>query len=90
METIVTPNCELVNFTLADGVYDYDDPVDKFVVIIGGEEVAWAETKPQAERSFNELLHYDNEHFKHCPDDYDWKRGHTASADEDLGLESPL
>lgn len=69
-QAIVTQLAEWVNFTLTDGVYDYPDPVDKFVVIIEGEEVAWASTKPQAERSFNELLHYDGEHYRRCPSDY--------------------
>lgn len=67
---ILTQQATGVNFILADGVYDYPDPIDKFVVRVDGEDVAWAETRAEADRSFAELLHYDGEHFKHCPSDY--------------------
>lgn len=80
-------------FILADGVYDYPDPVDKFVVIIGGEEVAWAGTLAQAERSFIELIHYDAAHRQRCPSDYIPFDGVAPESDDwpdDYALELPL
>lgn len=91
--TIVTQLAEWVNFTLADGVYDYPDPVDKFVVIIGGEEVAWTETQAQAERSFIELIHYDGAHRQRCPSDYIPFDGIAPESDDwsdDYGLGAAL
>lgn len=84
---------DVKGFILADGVYDYPDPVDKFVVIIEGEEVAWAETQAQAERSFIELIHYDAAHRQRCPSDYIPFDGIAPESDDwpdDYALELPL
>ena len=58
-----------VNFILKDGVYPYDDPEDKFVIIIDGEEVAWSGTYAQAWRSYHEMLRIETAHFTRCPED---------------------
>lgn len=89
----LTSNQPLVNLVLADGVYPYPDPEDQWVVIIGSEEVAWAATKPQAERSYLEMLHYDNEHYQHCPSDYipfDGVAPETDDWADDYGLGARL
>ena len=46
-----------IEFLIRDGVHPYNDPEDEFywVVIVDGDEVAWAETRQQAERSYEEL-----------------------------------
>ena len=52
-----------LEFLIHDGVHPYNDPEDEFhfVVIVDGDEVAWAETKSQAERSYDELTTPDPE-----------------------------
>jgi hypothetical protein len=91
---IITQSIEAVNFILADGVYPYDDPEDKFVVIIDGAEVAWASTQAQAWRSYNEMLRCEGEHFQRCPGDYIPFDGLAPETDgewaDDYGLGSPL
>lgn len=41
--------------TLSDGVHPYDHPEDKFVVIVEGDEVAWAPTEAAGWIAYNEI-----------------------------------
>ena len=52
-----------LEFLIHDGVHPYNDPEDEFhfVVIVDGDEIAWTETKSQAERSYDELTTPDPE-----------------------------
>lgn len=62
----VIPNTQKVNctFVLSDGVYPYDDPEDRYVVILDGEEVAWSSDYGQAQRSYLEMLGLRREHIR--------------------------
>lgn len=51
-------------FVLPDGVYPYDDQEDRWVVILDGEEVAWAGDYGQAQRSYLEMLGLRREHLR--------------------------
>lgn len=53
--TSQTTECDQT-FILQDGVHPYDDPEDQWVVIVDGEEVAWAADQSQAWRSYREML----------------------------------
>lgn len=66
----LTQNEATVNI-LADGVYPYDDPtpvdyrgqVDKWVIRIDGEEVAWhSGTKQEAEAAYHDMLRVECDH----------------------------
>lgn len=45
-----------------DGVYPYNDPEDKFVVIVDGKEVAWAGTYAAAWVTYSEYLRVNKDH----------------------------
>lgn len=93
MNILTRQATDVKGFILADGIYPYDDPEDKWVIIIGGEEVAWAGTQAQVERSFIELIHYDAAHRQRCPSDYIPFDGVAPESDDwsdDYGLGAML
>ena len=54
-------------FIIEDGVHPYPDLVDRWVVIVNGDEVAWANDKPTAERSYIEMLRVRADHARRNP-----------------------
>lgn len=49
--------------TLLDGVHPYDDPTDKWVIRIDGEEVAWhSGTQQEAEAAYHDMLRVECDH----------------------------
>lgn len=74
-------------FIFADGVYPYPDPIDRWVVIVDGDEVAWCADQGRGFDIYNDIVRIEAEHADHCPDDIPWQ-GEPQYGDDELGLEA--
>lgn len=49
--------------SVPDGVYEFDDPCDRFVVVLGGQAVNWATHQGTAFTQYTEALRVRREHY---------------------------
>lgn len=90
--TILTYEPPIVNdetdaSKLPDGVYDFDDPVDRYVVVIGGQYHSWALVQCTAHWQYTEALRVNGEHGRRCPEDIPFQ-GEPCPYNDDETAES--
>lgn len=63
---VITDETDLAN--VPNGVYEFDDPSDRWVVVIGGQAVNWATHQGTAWQQYSEAMRVNREHAQRSPD----------------------
>ena len=58
---------ETIEFVLPDGVHPFDDPIDQWCVVVGGEIANYATWQSTAYNQYREALRVRREHFAGNP-----------------------
>jgi len=51
---------------VSNGVYEFDDPADRWVVVIGGQAVNWATHQGTAWQQYTEAMRVSREHLQNA------------------------